>query len=233
MASVQEPFTVADLLEQLGGIDPRRIRMKPPPGKATEKDLLKIHNQEDRLYELVDGVLVEKAMGYAEGAIAAVLIRVLGNWVFERDLGIIAGADSTMRLMQGLVRLPDLSFISWKRLGKHEYPSEPIPELAPELAVEVLSIGNTPGEMRRKLQEYFLAGVDLVWLINPDTRTVDVVTARDQVRRRLDEDQVLDGGTVLPGFTLPVKDIFVHVPQPSAPPKGTHSSRSRKKPRQP
>src|SRR5438128_763212 len=54
---------VADLLARLGDIPARRVRLRPAPGKATEKDLIRIHGREDRLYELVDGALVEKVMG--------------------------------------------------------------------------------------------------------------------------------------------------------------------------
>src|SRR5262249_59097023 len=69
--------TIADLLEQLGGIAPHRVRLQPPPGQATERDLLELNARTNRLYELVDGVLVEKVMGYAEGALAAWLIYLL------------------------------------------------------------------------------------------------------------------------------------------------------------
>ena len=58
--------TLADLLEQLGGLAPARVRFRPPPGTATEKDVLEVEAHEDRLCELVDGVLVEKAMGWRE-----------------------------------------------------------------------------------------------------------------------------------------------------------------------
>jgi Uma2 family endonuclease len=227
VSSVQEPLTLADLLEQLGDIDPARIRLRPPPGRATEKDLLKIHDREDRLYELVDGVLVEKVMGFLEGALATRLGTLLSPLVEGQDLGILAGSDSPLRLLKALVRLPDLLFVSWQRLGTREYPSEPIPDLAPELAVEVLSIGNTPGEMKRKLRDYFLAGVILVWFLNPRTRTVEVFMAPDK-SRLLGEEEVLDGGEVLPGLALPVKDIFARVPRPAVPGKSRRGSRSRK-----
>ena len=86
-------------------------------------------------------------------------------------------------------------------------PTEPVPDLAPDLAVEVLSAGNTPGEMARKRQEYFAAGVHFVWQVDPDTRTVEVFTAPDQ-STVLHEAQTLAGGTVLPGFTLPLQELF-------------------------
>ncbi len=66
--TVQE-LTLADVLRQLGGISPKRIRFRPAPGTATEKDVIEIRDRERRLYELVDGVLVEKVMGYWESVL--------------------------------------------------------------------------------------------------------------------------------------------------------------------
>jgi Uma2 family endonuclease len=113
--------------------------------------------------------------------------------------------------MPGLVRIPDISFVSWNRLPGRVLPSKPIPDLVPDLAVEVLSKGNTKGEMRRKLKEYFLTGVQLVWFVNPRTRTIQVYTAPDQYVT-LAEGQTLDGGNVLPGLALPVSKVFAKMP---------------------
>jgi Uma2 family endonuclease len=75
------------------------------------------------------------------------------------------------------------------------------------MAVEVLSEGNTVGEMRRKLRDYFQAGVRLVWYIDPATRTAEVYTAPEQ-RHVVTEQGILDGGDVLPGFRLPLGELF-------------------------
>jgi len=125
----------------------------------------------------------------------------------QNDLGICVGADGMMRIAPGLVRIPDLSFIAWDKLPGRESPTDPIPDLAPDLAVEVLSEGNTKPEMTRKVREYFEAGVRLVWLIDPKKRTARVFSGLDHsvlVRA----DQALDGGDVLPGFVLPLKDLL-------------------------
>ena len=182
MTSVSTPTgaieTLADLLEQLGAIAPARVRFRPAPGTATEEDVLAIRNSpERRLCELVDGVLVEKAMGLRESFLAIALASILRGFVRPRNLGLVTGADGTMRLVSGLVRIPDVAFISWNRLPNRRVPTEPIPDLAPDLAVEVLSAGNTPGEMARKRQDYFAAGVQVVWQVDPNTRTVEVFTA--------------------------------------------------------
>ncbi len=214
MPRIRSPFpkdaTLADALKQLGGVSPRRVRMHPAPGTATEDDLLTVLDHGNRLCELVDATLVEKPMGFRESYLAGELIRLLGNFVVEQDLGIVTAPDATLRLMPGLVRLPDVAFISWRQLPMGKCPNEPIASLVPELAVEILSESNTRGEMQRKLKEYFLAGSQLVWLVDPDARTVDVHTAPDRFIR-LDEEEVLDGGAVLPGFRLPLQRVFARV----------------------
>lgn len=175
MAPVLSPAvsleTLADLLDHLGGIAPERVRLRPAPGTATEDDVLSVHDHEGRLCELVDGVLVEKAMGFRESLLAGALIEVLRGFVRRRNLGLVTAPDGMIRLATGLVRIPDVAFISWDRLPHRRVPTAPLPALAPDLAVEVLSAGNTPGEMARKCREYFAAGVRFVWLVDPETRT--------------------------------------------------------------
>jgi Uma2 family endonuclease len=201
---------IAEVLERLGGIDPRRVLAWPAAGRATERDLLRVLEHEDRVCELVDGVLVEKIMGLKESALAGDILWRIKNFVDPRDLGLVTPGDGPLRLLSGLVRLPDVSFISWEQLPTHDYPDEPIPSLYPDLAVEVLSEGNTPGEMKRKLKEYFLAGTQLAWIVDPKQRTVTVHTAPD-VSVTLTEKDTLDGGDVLPDFRLPVKELFARV----------------------
>jgi Uma2 family endonuclease len=205
-------MTVADLLEKLGGVPPERVRLQPPPGTATEEDLIAVQVREKRNCELIDGTLVEKPLGYPESSLAAWIITLLGPFVAKHDLGNVAGESGSTRLMPGLVRIPDISFISWDRLPKRTIPAEPILGLAPDLAVEVLSPSNTKREMDLKVREYFLAGVRLVWLVDPVKRTVRVYTAPDQ-SVRLTESQTLDGGDVLPGLRLPLREVFARTPK--------------------
>src|SRR5262245_48364860 len=87
----ESSLTVADLADMFGPIPDCRIRRDPPPGKATERDVLAIHAQEKRLCELIDGVLVEKTMGYEESVIAIELARLIGNFVARRKAGLVAG----------------------------------------------------------------------------------------------------------------------------------------------
>jgi Uma2 family endonuclease len=211
MATISSSIeTLADLLDRLGGIPLERIRFRPFPGTATVQDVIDIQRREGKLCELVDGVLLEKVMGLIESALAGLLIEVLRTFVVPRNLGIVTGADGTVELMSGLVRIPDVAFISWDRLPGRRYPTTPIPQLAPNLAVEVLSRSNTPGEMAGKRQDYFSAGVELVWEIDPDARTVAVYTSITDVTT-LTQTDTLDGGSMLPGFTLPLQDLFAEL----------------------
>lgn len=213
-ATVQSPApieTFADLLDRLGNVPLERIRFRPYPGTATEADVLAaMQGPNEHVCELVEGVLVEKAMGYRESGLAAFLLVLLDAFVRPRNLGLITGGQGTVQLMAGLVRIPDVAFTSWDRIPGRRWPTAPIPALAPDLAVEVLSTSNTPAEMRRKRLDYFTAGVRLVWEVDPDARTVSVYTGVDTVRV-LAVGDTLDGGAVLPGFTLLVRDLFAEL----------------------
>lgn len=209
------PRTLADLLADLGGISPQRVLLSPPPGLATEEDLLDADGREHRLCELVDGALVEKAMGFSESCLAAAMIAFLRAFVIPHNRGLVSGADGTIRLFPGLVRIPDAAFVSWDRIPDRRMPAEPIPDLSPNLAIEILSEHNTPREMARKRREYFNADVELVWQIDPRTRTVAVYTAPEQAIL-LDETQTLDGGLVLPGFSLSLAELFAELDRQGA-----------------
>jgi Uma2 family endonuclease len=205
-------WTAVDMQEHLGGIPLLRIRMYPRPGLATEEDVLEIQARTGRLCELVDGILVEKTMGYCESLVASIIIRLLGSFVDGHDLGIVLGEAGALRILPNRVRIPDVSFLSWDRFPDRQLPQERIPAVAPDLAIEVLSKDNTPREMQRKLQEYFSAGVRLVWYIDPATRTARAYTAPDQ-SVLVAEDQALSGGDVLPGFELTLRDVFAKLPR--------------------
>jgi Uma2 family endonuclease len=98
-------------------------------------------------------------------------------------------------------------FISWDRFPNRQLPPEPIPDLVPDLAIEVLSKWNTEKEMQRKLHDYFTAGVRLVWYVDPRTRSAKSYTAENQFVE-LSESQSLSGGEVLPGFELSLHELF-------------------------
>jgi Uma2 family endonuclease len=206
--------TLADLLHRLGDIPLERIRFRPYPGTATEQDV--IASSKEHLCELVDGVLVEKAMGFYESRLAVVLGFFLESYlVEENDLGIVLGEAGPTRMEPGLVRMPDVAFYSWEHFSDRLLPAGAFLERAPDLAVEILSPSNTEREMDRKRREYFDGGAHLVWQVYPPARRVRVYTTVDAFVE-LDEDQTLEGGTVLPGFTLPVRHWFERAGQRGA-----------------
>lgn len=200
----------AEWLAALGGVPLERIIFDPWPGTATEADLLQFIERDKRLCELVDGTLVEKPVGFWEGIIAAALARHLGNFVTPKGLGAVSGADSTMRMKSGRVRLPDVGFTVTDRLPK---TLEPIPSLSPDLAVEVLSETNTKQEIAQKLREYFHSGTRLAWIVDPATRSVAIYQTPADPVQVVDERGTLDGKDVVPGFSLAVADLFDNVPR--------------------
>jgi Uma2 family endonuclease len=203
----------AEWLHALGNVPLDRIIFNPLPGTATEEDLLQFVEREKRLCELIDGTLVEKPMGLAEGMIAMRLGAHLTLYCDAQQLGIVAGADSTLRMRSsGRIRLPDVLFISFDRLPDRVLPPERIPTIAPDLAVEVLSESNTTAEIAQKLREYFQSGTKLVWIVDPPTRTIAVYHSPDGPTRVLTETDLVDGETVVPGFSLHVSDLFRNLP---------------------
>ena len=200
-------WTVAELHEHLGGIPLERIQLDPRPGTATEEDVIKAERRTGRICELIDGVLVEKTVGWKESRVAASLIHILESFLDENNLGIVTGADGPVRLFPRQVRIPDVCFIAWEKFPDRQLPSEPIPSLIPDLAVEILSPGNTAAEMQRKLRDYFAAGVRLVWYIDPVRRNAHVYIAADQ-GIEIGEDHFLAGRDVLPGFELSLRELF-------------------------
>ena len=220
MAQAVEPeigtWTAADLVARFGPIPLHRIRLHPPPGTATEEDVVEINERHDCLCELVDGVLVEKTMGIYESYLAVELSRLLGNYVKEHGLGIVLGPDGMIRLSPGLVRVPDVSYISIGRLPGGKVPREAMFGLAPQLAVEVLSKWNTRREMEQKLVDYFAAGVRQVWYVDPRPEEVRGYDAPDRFTV-VGRQGTLEGGSLLPGFRLELKSLFAEPGQSPGP----------------
>lgn len=197
---------LSDLLADLGSIPIARVRVDPKPGSATIEDLVSLNNQ-GGMFELVDSTLVEKAMGWRESLIASLLCELLRQYLRLHDLGLVSGPDGFMRILKTQVRGPDVAFVSWDRLPEGKVPDSPVPEIVPDLAVEILGEGNTYAEMSRKRREYFHAGVRQVWMVDPIERTVAVYT--DIMRYELlDEEATLRGGDVLPGLEISISQVF-------------------------
>lgn len=202
-----------DILAALDRIPARRIRTHPAPGTATEADWLKLHDASDRLYELIEGTLVEKPMGAGESYLATEIIFWLRTYLQQNNLGAVLGADGGMRLMPDLIRIPDVSFIRWERFPEPgKVPVVPVLDLAPDLAVEIISPSNRRGELQRKLRDYFNAQVHSVWFVDPATRTVRVYPDGNTFQLFSGTDVVADA--LLPGFELPLATLFANLASP-------------------
>ncbi len=210
VTSRTKPATLADLVGRLGDVPLERIRMMPPPGTATEADLEVARRP---TCELIDGTLVEKPMGSLEGFLGGRLFRLLDTLVEAEGLGVTLPGDGHIRLKQGVVRAPDVTFIPWESFPDGEFPDEAFWTVAPGLIVEVLSPTNTTPEIDRKLAEFFAAGCKLAWVIDPPTKTAKVYTSAKRFKV-LGETGVLDGGRVLPGFAVPLADLFARPTKP-------------------
>jgi Uma2 family endonuclease len=207
--------TLGDLLHSLGNISPDRILLRPPPGTATENDALSLLEGEfRRRVELIDGTLVEKPMGVQEAFLAGWLLTLLNQFIAPRRLGLVGGADMLVRLIGGQLRLPDVSYFPWTQIPPG-FLAARVGTLSPALAVEVLSVSNTRAEMERKRREYFASGTQLVWLVDPRSETVAVYTD-PTAHTTLTTADTLNGGAVLPGFSVPVTELFSYLDPPAA-----------------
>lgn len=159
---------------------------------------------QQRLFELIDGEIVEKVASFTPSRVAMRVGRFIGNYLDEHPTGYVTGADGTYRLDEYNALMPDVGYISKARLP--EIPAREVP-LPPDLAVEVKSPTDTRRELRRQAEQYMAAGTRMVWLIFPEEGQIEVYLP-DQDVIEIELDGVLDGGDVLPGFTLAVSEVF-------------------------
>jgi Uma2 family endonuclease len=202
--------TLAEFLHWLGDVPAERILFRPSPGMANVNDVLRVERQENRLCELVCGVLVEKRMGYKESSVAAALLAPLEEFVAARQLGVVTGPEGSYRLGKHLVRIPAVAFCAKKTLPGDATPGEAAPDVVPQLVAEIPSDGVTSAELARKLDDYFTAGVKLVWVIDLDGRSVAAHSSPTK-SKAVSVSGTLDAGKIVPGFKLPVRALFEHL----------------------
>ena len=177
----------------------------------TPEELLNMPDAVD--YELVGGKLVERHMGSESSAVALVIGSILLDFVRRRRAGYVFTADCGYECFPDdpkKVRKPDVSFVRHGRLPNDRPPRGYI-KLSPDLAIEVLSPGDTAYEVDEKLREYQAAGVPLIWVVNPTTRTVRIHRLQDDplgLISMLKESDTITGERVLEGFACPVAEFF-------------------------
>ena len=205
----QQRRTLGDLLNQLGGVSADRVRLIPSPGTATEQDAIN-----NPLCELVDGTLVEKPLGFNESVHCGdhrprrrEFCGLKKTWAgrhHRRHVPRKPRADSHARCLIYIVGENSARCPIGCRAGSF-----------PDLAIEILSPANTVREMERKRQDYFAGGARLIWIVHPDTRTVDVYLPGQGEPAVLGEKDTLDGLDVLPGFAHSIAAIFAEAQRPA------------------
>lgn len=176
--------------------------------RMTAQELIGLSGDGKR-YELVEGELKEMApAGGRHGGIAAALTVLLGHYVRMNRLGVVLAAETGFRIARDpdTVRAPDVSFVARERVPPGG-PPEGYWELAPDLAVEVVSPNDTATGVQSKVQMWLESGTRLVWVVYPDTRSVVAYRSPKEITILTAED-TLSGGDVAPGFECPVGAIF-------------------------
>jgi Uma2 family endonuclease len=179
----------------------------------TPDDVLRLESQGE-LYELVAGQLVEKPMSELANETAVYISSLLFTYAKPRDLGRVL-AEQTFRCFPNdpdQIRRPDVAFISADRASE-ERSAGPIP-FPPDLAVEVISPNDKAYDLDEKLNDYRQARIKLVWVVNPELRTV-VIERGDGSITRLTESETITGESVLPGFAAKVAELFPRVAEKS------------------
>jgi Uma2 family endonuclease len=175
-------------------------------------------NGDERLYEIINGQRVElPPMSIYAAVVATELARMLGEFTVSRDLGrVVVEGLIRLPLARDRQRRPDVLFVSQQRWPK----GRPIPrddnawDVVPDLVVEVVSPTDPAEDLLEKLQEYFQAGVQLVWIVYPRRQIIHVYDSLTQIRGLLRTDE-LDGGKVLPGFRLALATLFEEPANPA------------------
>ncbi|MCC6127328.1 MAG: Uma2 family endonuclease [Pirellulales bacterium] len=158
--------------------------------------------------ELLRGELVMMSPAFFNhGWVVTKIDTTLAGFVYSRRLGIVVSGEAGFLLETNpdTVRVPDVAFIRSERM-----PPEGVPKFfpgAPDLAVEVLSPSDRPGDISSKVQDWLRAGCLVVWLVDPRTKTV-IVHRRDAEPQGFSETDLLECPDLLPGFTVPVVEIF-------------------------
>lgn len=162
---------------------------------------------QDRLFELIDGEFAEKMPSYIPSFIASLISTYLNMYLFSYPIGRITGADGTFRMLNNDMLIPDVAYISRERMPNLPDRMGLVP---PELAVEVMSPTDKKKAMRQKAQRYLDNGTLLVWLVLPTEQSIEVYDGdHDVVTLTLAD--TLTGGSVLPDFSLSVADLFEKV----------------------
>jgi Uma2 family endonuclease len=185
-------------------LETTRIDQVSPPGPA-ESSLV-----EEPLYEVVGGQRVElPPMAASSNRVAGTLSFFMTDWARAEGLGRVS-TEMLHRLDDSgeLKRRPDVSFVSYSRWPRNKpVTDDEAWDVVPDLAVEVVSPSDKADDLLEKVEEYFNAGVLQVWVIYPRQRIVYVYESFTRIMV-VSQGQHLEGGSILPGFKLPLATLF-------------------------
>jgi Uma2 family endonuclease len=177
-------------------LNPTEMLMEDPPNL-------------EKGFEWVDGQAVEKPMGAQSSHVNRRLSTRLGAYVDDNDLGFVVDSECGFRIFPKKprqIRKPDMSYIAKGRLPNNKLPEGDV-TIAPDLAVEVISPNDVAQEIELRISDLHSAGIRLLWIVYPNTRTIWVLR-KDGSAVRLTEDQELTGEDVVAGFRVPVATLF-------------------------
>jgi Uma2 family endonuclease len=169
---------------------------------AFEEIALLPENRDKRL-EFILGRMTELVSNSYSSQVAAAILTYLNLYVLQHQLGRVTGADGGYKIGDDRY-IPDVAFVSKTRQPEPSF--EAYNSVPPDLAVQVLSPSDQADDVRVKIVNYLQAGV-AVWLVDPVMKRAEVYLPNKKPQR-LDHDGVIDGGDLLPGFTLTLKDVF-------------------------
>ncbi|MFN3649042.1 MAG: Uma2 family endonuclease [Armatimonadota bacterium] len=173
----------------------------------TPEEFYRLYADDPYRRELVDGMVVTMSPpGPHHGRIDSRVGVPLAAFVRSHSLGDVV-SNSGFVLRRDLVRAPDQAFVSNERIEAAEGAEKGYWEVAPDLAVEVVSPDDRRSELDRKIRDYLECGVRMVWIIDPPTRTVTAYRP-EREPRVLSGDDSLDGEDVVPGFRLPLAELW-------------------------
>jgi Uma2 family endonuclease len=173
--------------------------------RITPDDVLELEG--DGLYELIDGKQVEKKMSYLSSPAAGLMTAALLPYARPNKLGDVLPKQTFMCFPEDpeKIRRPDVAFVLAQRTPAG--PTEGHVNVSPDIAIEVISPSEKIYELDEKLEDYRSAGVKLVWVVNPNSRTIRVHRPDHSVTELL-EYEMLHGESVLPEFAVRVSDLL-------------------------
>jgi len=185
-----------------------KVENQPEKKIWTDAEFMALSRDGHR-YEIVNGELIDMGnSGAKHGYLAIILSAALFNCVSTQKLGAMFDSSTAFKMKSGNKRSPDISFMAKERLQGLDDLPDGFLEGAPDLVVEILSPSNTVEEIHNKLVEYFENGARLVWVIHPKENYVLVYQSAQSPDRLLKSTDSLDGEDIVPGFTLPIADLF-------------------------